>query len=166
MRKGVGFFIVGLLAAVLAGCGAISMDDGVVTLDFSISEQTINNLITRATNESIDRGDNLLFDEVTSVDLIEPDIIRIFGEGTAEGQPFSGSYDMRVGAEEGALRLAVVDVDVPGVGLDDPRVVRANMEMQNSFSEQVVNEGGQGVVQSATIRDGALRLVIAAPLGQ
>jgi hypothetical protein len=159
-------FMIGLLAAVLAACGSISMDDGTLTLDFSISEQTINGLISRTTDNAANATGDLLFDTVTGVDLIEPDIIRVFGSGTADGQPISGSYDVRVGAEEGALRLAVTDVDVPGVGLDDPRVVQANADLQDAFTEQVTNEGGRGVVQSATISGGELRLVIAAPIGQ
>lgn len=164
MRKMAVAFLVLLLALAATACGSFQIQDGVVTIDFSISEATVNRIIDSAMRNSVDRGDDVLFDEVTGVDLIEPDIIRVFGTATVDGNPVQGSYDLRIGAESGALRLEVANVDVPGVTLDDPRLVQANAEMAAAFADQIEAERGRGVISRAEIRDGELQLLIEAPL--
>lgn len=155
-----------LALGLLAGCGGIQMQDGVLTIDINLPETQINELVSRAARSDATTSEDVLFDSVTSIELIEPDLIRVFGEGESAGVPYEGNYDIRVGAESGALRLAITDVAVPGISLDDPRVVEANTRLQESFTQQVSNEGGQGVVQSASIENNALRLVIVADLNQ
>lgn len=166
MRKLSILLLAVLALGLLTGCGAISMEDGVITVDISLPETTINQLISQSFSQGGTTGEDPLFNTITGVELIEPDLIRVFGEGQQDGAPVSGSYDVSVGAEDGALRLAMVDVAVPGVSLDDPRVVEANRLLTESFNNQVRNEGGQGVIQSAAIENNALRLVIAADLSQ
>lgn len=160
--------IVGALLIVmgLSGCGAVTMQDGVLTVDFAISEETINNIIATSARESVNRGDDVIFDRVTGVDLIEPDIIRVFGDTMTDGNPVSGSYDVRVGAESGALKLSIAAVEVPGVSLDDARLVKANADLAKAFGDQVANERGQGVISGASIQDGQLQLQLSAALEQ
>ncbi len=166
MRKLTVFLFILVAGLTMSACDAISVDDGVLTIDLSISETTINDIITTAIERGSNTGEDVLFDAVTGVDLIEPDTIRVFGTGTDNGAPIAGSYDLQIGAEAGALKLAITAVDVPGVTLGDPRLVQANEELTRSFSNQVVAEGGEGVISSAGIQGGELQLRIAAPLGQ
>lgn len=164
MRKVMVAIVCLAAVAMLAGCNMFSLDDGVLTIDINISEQSINNIIAQAMRENVDRGEDILFDPVTNVEMIEPNIMRIYGTADVNGQRVDGSYDLQIGAESGALKLAVTAVDVPGVTLEDPRLVRGNKVLSDAFTDQVTTEGGRGPIQSVTIEDGGLHLTIAAPL--
>lgn len=153
-----------VVAVALTACNAFSVEDGVLSFDVIVSQDVINRLVSDTARRATDRGDNVLFDDITNVELIEPNTIRVFGNGSQDGTAFSGSYDLEMHAESGALRLAVTAVDVPGISLDDPRLVAANADLTEAFSDQIVSEQGEGPISEVVIEDGALRIGIAAPL--
>lgn len=149
----------------LSACNNVRIEDGNLSIDITVSEATLNTIAERANNEAnAGTSDDVLFDQVTRVEMIEPDIIRVFGEAEVDGVVRSGSYDVQIGAASGALRLAIVDVDMEGVTLDDPRLAAANAKLQEAFADQLRSEGGEGPISGARIEDGALKLEIDAPL--
>lgn len=150
-----------VLSLALTACGimSVSTEDGELTISVNVSETQANRIVSNAIGG--DKEDDFLFDDVTSVDLMEPNVIRIFGT-TADG--VSGSYDMTIGVVDEAIRLEVVAVDVPGITLDDPRVQSANDELAKAFldSARTDNEAG-GVTEVAVVGD-ELVFTIKAPL--
>ncbi len=76
----------------LAACSNLSVEDGQASFDVNLDEDAINSLV-----EAVDeRTDARLLDDITSIDFIEPDVVRV--AGTKDGQP--GSFDMTFTAED------------------------------------------------------------------
>lgn len=154
-----GLVLVLALASTACGMMSVSTEGGELTIEVNISEDQVNRMVGNVLRTGTDK--EFLFEDVTSVDLLEPNVIRVFGE-MADGT--SGSYDMTIDAADETLQLEVVAVDVPGVTLDDPRVQAANDELAEAFLNSARSDGeGGGVVDAAVVAD-ELVLTIKAPL--
>lgn len=149
------------LSLVSAACGiaSFSTEGGELTVTVNLSESQANRLVTNVftTND----GDDFLFTEITGVDLLEPNIMRVSGS-TADGA--SGTYDLAFDVVDQALKIEVVAVDVPGVTLDDPRVQAANDELERAFIEGARSEGEEGGVAEVAVVNDELVFTIKAPL--
>jgi len=152
-----------VLSLALAGCGIVSVstEGGELTVSVNLSEEQVNNIISRV-NERGGNGDDFLFRDISSVDLLEPNILRVFGT-TADGA--SGSYDATITAVDETLKIEVTAVDVPGVTLDDPRVQAANDELSQAFLDNA-RSGDEGGVAGAAVVNNELRLTFKAPLNR
>lgn len=149
------------LSLALVACGALSIstDDGVLTVNVKLNEDQVNGIIARVFTDDV--NDEFLFKQLDSIDLIEPDVIRVFGT-TADG--VSGSYDMTVAAENEALKFEVVAVDIPGVTMDDPRIQSANDELAQAFLDTAAESNSGGGIAEAAVVDDELVLTITAAL--
>jgi hypothetical protein len=149
------------LALATAACGitSVSTEGGELTISVNLSESQVNGLIGTVFRDNT--NDDFLLEEVTGVDLIEPNLMRVSGT-TADGA--RGSYDMTIEAADEALRLEVVAVDVPGVTLGDPRVQAANDELAAAFLDSARSDEGDGGVAEVAVVDDELVFTIRAPL--
>lgn len=138
------------LALASSACGIVSVstEGGELTVSVNVSEEQVNGIIGRATTAAGNR-DDFLFDETTGVDLLEPNLIRVFG--TANGE--AGSYDMTMDAVDESLKIEVVAVDIPGVTMDDPRVQQANDDLAQAFLDNVRTGDEGGVADVAVVGD-------------
>lgn len=152
-----------LLLLSTTACDIIQFNDGVVTVNVGISESTVNSIIDRTLASGQDTGNDFLFQQITGVDLIEPNTVRVFGNFDQNGAPVVGSYDLTVATTDGRLQMQVARVDVPGVGVDDPRVQAANSALARAFQQQAQGEA-DGRFTSVQVIDGELRFSIEAPL--
>lgn len=155
------FSLLLVLALATTACGlmTVSTEGGELTITVNLSESQANRLISNVftTND----GDDFLFTEISSVDLIEPNIMRIAG-ATADG--VSGTYDLTIDVVDEAIKIEVVAVDVPGVTLDDPRVQAANDELEQAFLNSARDDGGEGGVAEVAVVADELVFTIKAPL--
>jgi hypothetical protein len=149
------------LALATSACGitSLSTEGGELAISVNLSEDQVNTLFGTVFRNNTD--DDFLFEEISSIDLIEPNVIRAFGT-TSDGA--SGSYDVTIDVVDEALRLEVVAVDVPGITLDDPRVQAANDELAAAFLESARSEGEDGGVAEVAVVDDELVFTIRAPL--
>jgi len=146
------------LVSTACGIASVSTEGGELTIIVNVSESQANRLIDNVFTSN--DGDDYLFTQITGVDLIEPDIMRVSGT-TADGA--SGTYDLTIGVVDEAIKIEVVAVDVPGVTMDDPRVQAANDELERAFLENASSDGGDGVINVAVVGD-ELVFTIKAPL--
>lgn len=146
------------LVSTACGIASVSTEGGELTIIVNVSESQANRLIDNVFTSN--DGDDYLFTQITGVDLIEPDIMRVSGT-TADGA--SGTYDLTIGVVDEAIKIEVVAVDVPGVTMDDPRVQAANDELERAFLENASSDGGGGVTNVAVVGD-ELVFTIKAPL--
>jgi hypothetical protein len=104
-------------------------------------------------------GDTLL-DEVSRVELhdgfiryqgmkVQPDRSRVYG-----------SFDMSLGAEQGMLKARIVNVNIPGVELDDPRVMDANQELEDELLHEMAGSYGEVKFKVVEVKEGLLRMKI------
>lgn len=150
-----------LLSLVSTACGimSVSTEGGELTITVNVSESQANRLISNVftTND----GDDFLFTEITSVDLIEPNIMRVAG-ATADGT--AGTYDLTIDVVDEAIKIEVIAVDVPGVTMEDPRVQAANDELEQAFLDSARDDGGEGGVAEVAVVADELVFTIRAPL--
>jgi hypothetical protein len=146
------------LASTACGITSVRTEGGELTISVNLSEDQVNGIYDRVITADID--DDFLFEEVSSIDLLEPNIIRAFGT-TADGA--SGSYDVTIDAVDEALQLEVVAVDIPGVTMDDPRVEAANDELAQAFLDSASSGDDGGVAEVAVVNE-ELIFTVRAPL--
>jgi len=151
------------LALISAACGvmSVSTEGGELTISVNLNESQANRLIGNVFTSN--EGDDFLFTEIASVDLIEPNIMRVSGS-TADG--VSGTYDLTIDVVDEALKIEVVAVDVPGVTLDDPRVQAANDELAQAFLDSARSDGESGGVADVAVVADELIFTIKAPLNE
>lgn len=151
------------LAVISAACGvmSVSTEGGELTINVNLNESQANRLIGNVFTSN--DGDDFLFTEIASVDLIEPNIMRVSGS-TADG--VSGTYDLTIDVVDEALKIEVVAVDVPGVTLDDPRVQAANDELAQAFLDSARSDGESGGVADVAVVADELIFTIKAPLNE
>ncbi len=155
----VGLILALSLAATACGIMSVSTEGGELTITVNISEDQVNRMVGNVF--SADSQDEFLFEDISSVDLMEPNVMRVFGT-TAEGT--SGSYDMTFDAADETLKLEVVAVDVPNVTMDDPRIQSANDELSEAFLNSAESGDGNGGVVDAAVVNDELVLTVKAPL--
>jgi hypothetical protein len=128
------------------------------TLEFSLSEDRINDLLNRSTN-NLDE-DDLLLDEITQVD-IQDGRIQVFGDYTDEnGATQEGSYEITMAAEDGALVVEIVAVDIEGMTMDDPRVQQANEKIADALSEAAAQNQGEVAFTAVEVKDGEVSFTL------
>lgn len=151
------------LAVISAACGvmSVSTEGGELTINVNLNESQANRLIGNVFTSN--DGDDFLFTEIASVDLIEPNIMRVSGS-TADG--VSGTYDLTIDVVDEAVKIEVVAVDVPGVTLDDPRVQAANDELAQAFLDSARSDGERGGVADVAVVADELIFTIKAPLNE
>lgn len=62
--------------------------------------------------------------------------------GTKHGPERSevdGSFDINLGAENDVLKAKIVDVNIPGIDLNDHRIVEANHELEDKLTHLVIH---------------------------
>ncbi|HEX2368140.1 MAG TPA: hypothetical protein VHM94_02785 [Acidimicrobiia bacterium] len=144
-----------VLVVALAACSNLSFEDGQATFDVNLDEDAINSVIGTVD----ERTQAPLLDDVTSIDFIEPDVVR--ATGTKDGQP--GSYDMTFTAADNSIRVEVTAVDIEGMELTSDAVTDLNEELTSSFEESADPEGDSGVSE-VRVEDDQLVITVTAAL--
>jgi len=125
-------------------------------LTIELKEDDMNRIIQQSNAHKKDA----LLSEETSVD-IQDGFIRVFGNAKkADGSMVPGSYDATVKAENGALKVAITAVDIEGVTMDDPRVLKTNQELADDLGKAAAE--GQGVFEfeSVSLSNDVMKIVI------
>lgn len=152
--------LIGLLAVGLAACGAglnLNIDEqGNLGITVELEESTVNNIIRDAV---VNSDGEQLFSEITSIDL-KPGIIAVNGNRqNTDGTTVSGSFDLSVATDGGALRAQITSVNVPGLTLDSPAIVKANEDLESAF-RQSASASENVRFDSVEITDTTLKFVI------
>jgi hypothetical protein len=77
-----------------------------------------------------------------------------------DGSEADCTIDMVLGAEDGMLTARIIAVDIPGIELTDPKVVRINQELQAHLSLASFDRNGEVLFKEVEVTEGALRLKI------
>lgn len=158
----------GLLATlvmfVLVGCGPLNfgLNSRAVTITVNLDEAILNQLLTKAQESVVAVNGDALLGEITHIDFQAPDTIRVFGTHNQNGNSVEGSFDLQTTLEQGALKVNMSAVNIPGFGLDSPVIQQINNELSRAFTEQI-NQQQEGVISSVQVTENALALVIEVP---
>ncbi len=147
--------LISLLAVALAACGAglnLNIDEqGNLGITVELQEATVNNIIRDAVVTG--EGDQI-FTEITSVDL-KPGVITVNGTR----QTTAGNFDLSMASDGGALRAQITAVNVEGLNLESPEIVRANEELATAF-RQSASASENVRFDSVEITDTTMKFVI------
>jgi len=126
------------------------------TITVELKEDDINRIL----QEGNAHADDALFSEITSVD-IQDGFMRIFGNAKkSDGSAVSGSYDAVMKAENGALKAEITAVNVEGVSMDDPKVLRANQEIADGLGKAAAESQGVYEFETVSLGNDVMKLVI------
>jgi hypothetical protein len=156
------FFVITLLPAIIltsiaCSLGGITVDKNKATVELNLQEDQLNTMLQNSytiVNESEDR----LMEKVTSVEMHDG-FVRVFGEDLkTDGTSVPGSFDVSIGAVNDELTVQIIAVDMPGVTLDDPRIVDANTEIAKELSKSVRETNGDVLFKEASVSESGLKL--------
>jgi hypothetical protein len=151
-----------VVALAASGCSAANIQLGAITrvVDITIDQAQFDQVRPHSSVDLIGPYDRLL-DEVTRVE-IHDGFVRYTGLKTQRGgSKAPGSFDVSIGAENGALKMQVIAVSIPGITLADPAIVQANRRLAAELGQMVTEAHGEVQFLEVTAREGALHLKIA-----
>jgi hypothetical protein len=96
-----------------------------------------------------------LLEEVTRIEMHDG-YMRFIGrkDGAA------GSFDLSLGAENGALKAQIVAVDIPGIELGDEVVAEINRELEEELTEVVRDTQGDVQFEKVEVTENGLRMKV------
>jgi hypothetical protein len=148
-----------VLTSLACSIGSLTIGKDSATIEVTLNQDQINKLLSNATVENHASEDELL-DNITKVEMHDS-YIRIFGTGTnLDGAQVSGSYDISFSAENDILKVKIIGVDIPGVTLSDPRIVRANQKIADELTKSVTESNGEVLFKEAVVKEGALKMKV------
>ncbi len=155
---------VAIITSLACSIGGLTIGKGNATLDVTLNQEQVNTIFKNIPIEDIS-SDSLL-KQITQVEMHEG-YLRIFGKGTApNGQEFTGSFDVALSAENNVLQAKITAVDIPGVTLDDPRIVEANQVMAKELSKSVTESKGDVQFKDVQVREGEIQLKLQVDFNQ
>ncbi len=155
---------IALIMLVLAGCGPLNfgINSRAVTITVNLDEAMLNTLLTQAQESVVAINGDTLLGEITNIDFQAPDTIRVFGTRNQGGSTVEGSFDVQTAVEQGALKVNISAVNVPGMGMDSPVIQQINNELSRAFTEQI-SQQQEGAISSVTVTEDAVALLIEVP---
>lgn len=96
-----------------------------------------------------------LLDEVTRIEMHDG-YLRFVGSKDRE----AGSFDLSLGAENGALKAEVVAVNIPGIELSSPVVVEANRELERALTEVAADLQGEVIFKEVEVKEGSWKMKV------
>ncbi len=146
-----------IMTTMACSMGGININQNKATINVTVTQDQVNRLLQNAEGE-VTISNERLMEKITSVEM-HAGFIRIFGEDLkTDGTSVPGSIDVSVGAEDDELKVQIIAVDLPGVTLDDPRIVDANVEMARELSQSVREANGDVVYKEASVSESGLKL--------
>jgi hypothetical protein len=105
------------------------------------------------------------WDEFDGVDIqrmeLHDGFIRLLGTCAGrEGGSDVCSFDVRLSATDGRLVSEIIAVDVPGLNLDDLRILRINQNMQVQLFLEGIDAGAKVLFQDVTVTEKGIDLSI------
>lgn len=146
-----------LLITVLAGCGASVQEDGSINIPISLTESTVNDLLSQAIANIEADGQRLQVQNLR-VDLQAGQIVV---NGDFGQPPTPGSLTVSVTADGQQVVAAVTSVNIAGIDPNDARIQQVNDAISRALGGQVASgQSGTVRVVAASVTDDALSITI------
>lgn len=164
IRKTPVFFVAALLAVLALTASACSFSPVEVSTNLPVIDITIPvddlDLVSLKGPVYSDDPCGQLLDEIRHVELHDG-FIRFLGTKVqSDGSRVTGSLDLSLGAENDALKAQIVAVDIPGIDLSHPCIVKVNHELEDELSSLVFQSPGGVLFKEVMVKEGQLRMKI------
>ncbi len=154
-----------ILSSLACTMGGLSFNGDKATVDITLSENELNEMIATSTSNRVADGDDML----KSVSRVEfnDGFVRVYGTmENSSGEEVKGNMDLAFRASEDVLMVEITAVDFPGVSMDDPRIVKANQEMAKELTESVTRSNGDVKFLEANVTGDGLHLKLEVQTGK
>jgi hypothetical protein len=148
-----------VLTSLACSFGSLNIDNGSATVDLTFDEDQVNRWLSEANDHENQNDRDDVMDQITRVEMHDG-FIRAFGYREEGGRKVEGSFDATVKVEDDILYVVIVDVDMEGVDMSDPRIERANREMQEGLTKSVTDSNGEVRYREASITEEELHLQV------
>jgi hypothetical protein len=154
-------FTVWVLASLACSCGGISVSNNLATIDFNLTQAQIDRAFRSASAHTDNPNTNdFLLDTITGVELHDG-FVRVLGTAAKpDGSKVAGSYDASLSAQDDRLQVKIVAVTIPGVEMNDARIVNANQKLAAELSRSVSETNGDVKFKEASVKEGGLTMKI------
>jgi len=152
-----------ILTSLACSLGGVTISGDKAIVDITLTENQLNRMIAQSSSNTVVDGEELMTD-VSKVEFHEG-YLRTFGTmRNPAGDEVEGSMDVTFGVENDFLTVEIIAVDFPGVTLDDPRIVKANLEIARGLTESVTESNGEVKFLAADVTEDGLHLKIEAQI--
>lgn len=152
-----------MLTSIACTMGGVTLSKDKVVIQINVTEDQVNAMLQRSDSNLVVSSEALL-KKIDSVEF-NNEYIRVFGEvQTLDGTTVSGSFDISLKAEDGELKVQIIAVNVPGVDINDPRIVKANRELAKELSQSVRESNGDVLFKEASVSESGLMLTVEVPM--
>jgi hypothetical protein len=147
------------LSSLACSIGGVTLGNNSALVDITLNQDEINQFLNRVVVRP-DYSQDRLLDKVSSIEMHDG-FIRVFGSTTQpDGSEVNGSFDVSFAAENNLLKVQIIAVNVPGIDLSDPRIVKANQEIADGLTQSVRDSNGDVQYQEASVKDGVLKMKV------
>jgi hypothetical protein len=148
-----------VLSSLACSLGGVTLGDNAALIDITLNQDEINKFLNRVEVRQ-DYSRNRLLDKVSSVEMHDG-FVRVYGSDTRpDGSVVNGSFDVSFAAEDDILKVQIVAVNIPGIELNDPRIVKANQELSDELTQSVRDSNGDVQYKEASVQDGVLKMKV------
>ncbi len=142
--------ILALLMLGALACSNFGYNDGVVTADVTVSAASLNKIVESVRVES----DNFV-GKVESVDLIEPNIMRVTGEFKILDKDQKGSVDFAITTGQDGVQVDAVGSTMAGVDGNSKGVRAFTSALETALNIFASKDGGGGIT-AVQVKEGQL----------
>lgn len=155
-----------ILAGLLAACGA-RLQGNVLTIPVTISEDMVNRIVQQAMVSHINTGSDTFLAEITSLEFIEPNTIRVNGVHVSDaGNRTPGSLDLAFTAADRKLKVEIAAIDIPGLNMESEPVQKANQALTDAFGKAALENNLDAGITSAEIIGNTLEITLEVALSR
>jgi hypothetical protein len=150
-----------ILALVTSACSLLPSQLGEISqvIDITLDEDLFN----QSTPTFQVHGHSFWEDLDVTVNRLElhDGYLRFLGtRSMSDGSEAECSIDLSLGAENGMLTARIIAMDIPGIELTDPIVVKINQELDASLSLEDFDPNAEILFKEVSVTEGALRIKV------
>jgi hypothetical protein len=147
------------LSSLACSMGGVTLGNNSALVDITLNQDEINQFLNRV-EVNPDYSRDRLLDKISSIEM-QDGFIRVLGSATQpDGSEVNGSFDVSFAAENDLLKVQVIAVNIPGIELSDPRIVKANQEITDGLTQSVRDSNGDVQYKEASVKDGVLKMKV------
>ncbi len=146
------FLTLTLLVIAASGCGNLGYENGVVSVDMTLSAETLNGIV-----DSVGLESNGFVGKIEKIELIEPNIMRITGNFKLLGKEKKGGIDFAIETGRDGVWVNAVNSTIPGVTGDTPAVKTFSNALARALGAFVAQNGDKKAgVTDIKVKNGRL----------
>ena len=149
------FGILALLVIAASGCSNLGYENGVVTIDVTLSADKLNKMV-----DSIKIDNDNFVGKIERIDLLEPNIMRISGDFKLLGKERKGSIDFAITRGEAGVQVDAVSSTIAGVDANTPVVRAFSNALASTLNAFAAKNSDGGGITDIKVKDDALVITV------